>query len=242
MAPGCEPLALLRSSAWVLGLCKRSVNSSPSGLLRDRYGRCLGLAVSNALENLPTEVRGIASGIISEGYSAGYLIAAVINLKLVPHVAQTWRALFWMAAGVSFFSACVCAIVPESKVFLRARRLERAKGKTTKENTKVFVREAKAMIKTTEIVHLYDATLAGTVLLQYQRSLSIYLSRLQFPLAWLPGSVSHVPGSDQGVLFQFSDHCHYHWELRKLFRVTRDRSLDVLMLIFEGSYFVRRKF
>jgi len=111
-------------------------------------GGVWGLAVSNALENLPTEVRGIASGIIAEGYSAGYLIAAVINLKLVPQVAQTWRALFWTAAGVSFFTACICAIVPESKVFLRARRLERARGRTTKENTKVFVREAKVMIKT----------------------------------------------------------------------------------------------
>ncbi|KLO11496.1 carboxylic acid transporter protein [Schizopora paradoxa] len=111
-------------------------------------GGIWGLAVSNALENLPTEVRGVASGIIAEGYSAGYLLAAVINLKLVPRVAQTWRALFWTAAGVSFFTACVAAIVPESKVFLRARRLERAKGKTTGENTKQFILEAKAMIKT----------------------------------------------------------------------------------------------
>jgi len=122
-------------------------------------GGIWGLAASNALENLPVEVRGVASGVLQEGYAVGYLIAAVINLRLVPHVSQTWRALFWTASGISFFSACVCAVVPESQVFVRARQLERAKGKTTKENTKVFIRETKAMLKAHWLLCIYAVLL-----------------------------------------------------------------------------------
>ncbi len=126
-------------------------------------GGIWGLAASNALENLPVEVRGVASGVFQEGYAAGYLIAAVVNLRLVPHVSQTWRALFWTASGISFFSACVCALVPESQVFVRARQLERAKGKTTKENTKVFIRETKAMLKAHWLLCIYAVLLMSGI-------------------------------------------------------------------------------
>jgi hypothetical protein len=33
-----------------------------------------------ALENVPVAARGICSGILQQGYSFGYLLAAVINL------------------------------------------------------------------------------------------------------------------------------------------------------------------
>jgi SHS family lactate transporter-like MFS transporter len=62
-----------------------------------------GLAASTALENLPVEVRGLASGVLQQGYAVGYLLAAVINLTLVPETATSWRSLFWTASGISFF-------------------------------------------------------------------------------------------------------------------------------------------
>ena len=86
-------------------------------------GGVWGLASATALENLPVEVRGIASGIIQEGYAVGYLIAAVINLFLVPEVSVGWRALFFTASGISLFSAAVRAVLPESEIFLRAKAL-----------------------------------------------------------------------------------------------------------------------
>jgi hypothetical protein len=39
-------------------------------------GGIWGLAAATALENLPVEVRGLASGVLQQGYAVGYLIAA----------------------------------------------------------------------------------------------------------------------------------------------------------------------
>jgi SHS family lactate transporter-like MFS transporter len=63
-------------------------------------GGIWGLAASTALENLPVEVRGLASGVLQQGYAVGYLLAAVINLKLVPETHASWRSLFWTASGL----------------------------------------------------------------------------------------------------------------------------------------------
>lgn len=110
-------------------------------------GGIWGLCSSSALENLPVEVRGLASGILQEGYAVGYLIAAVINLTVVPHSRYTWRTLFWFGAGVSFLAAILRAALPESEVFLRAKAIEKAKGTTTSKKTKIFLHETKEMLK-----------------------------------------------------------------------------------------------
>jgi len=94
-------------------------------------GGVWGLASSTALENLPIEARGLASGVLQQGYAFGYLIAAVVNLRLVPHTSTTWRTLFWTSSGISAFAAFVRALVPESEVFVRAKALEREKGTST---------------------------------------------------------------------------------------------------------------
>ncbi|KAF9236965.1 carboxylic acid transporter protein [Melanogaster broomeanus] len=110
-------------------------------------GGIWGLSSSTALENLPVELRGLASGVLQQGYAVGYLIAAVINLTVVAHSSQTWRTLFWTGAGITFFAAIVRAVIPESEVFLRAKAIEKAKGTDTTKKTKVFVRETKEMLK-----------------------------------------------------------------------------------------------
>ena len=118
-------------------------------------GGIWGLAAATALENLPAELRGLASGILQEGYAAGYLLAAVINLRLVPNVSAGWRALFWTASGISLFAAFIRAIVPESELFLRAQKIEKEKGATTSSKTKVFIAETKAMMKTHWLLCIY---------------------------------------------------------------------------------------
>jgi len=110
-------------------------------------GGIWGMASSTALETLPVELRGIASGILQEGYAVGYLFAAVVNLRLVPAQSHGWRALFWCAAGLSFLAAIVRACLPESPVFLRARAAAKAEGLTTKKKTSVFLHETVQMLK-----------------------------------------------------------------------------------------------
>ncbi|KAF9268859.1 MFS general substrate transporter [Marasmius fiardii PR-910] len=131
-------------------------------------GGIWGLSASTALENLPVEARGIASGVLQQGYAVGYLFAACINLRLVPHTApalngEGWRSLFWCAAGISFFAAIIRALIPESEVFLKARAetkaRERATGMTTKNKTKIFIKETGRMLKNHWMLCIYAVLL-----------------------------------------------------------------------------------
>ena len=108
-------------------------------------GGIWGLSASNALENLPVELRGLASGVLQQGYACGYLLAAVINLTIVAH--HGWRSLFYFGAAFSGFAALIRSLVPESEVFLRAKEVEREKGTTTGNKTKIFLHETKEMLK-----------------------------------------------------------------------------------------------
>ncbi|KZV96668.1 MFS general substrate transporter [Exidia glandulosa HHB12029] len=114
-------------------------------------GSVWGMAASNALENLPVEVRGLASGIMQQGYDFGYMLAALVNLYLVPaHPGASWRALFWTAAGCSAFAAAFRMLLPESEVFLRAAAEERERERTSGRQdgkTKVFMRESSILLK-----------------------------------------------------------------------------------------------
>ena len=143
-------------------------------------GGIWGLAASTALENLPVEARGLASGVLQQGYAVGYLIAAVINLKLVPQTSASWRTLFWTAAGISAFAAFVRMLLPESDVFLKAREAEKARGSglTTGQKTKVFLRETKEMLKTHWLLCIYAVLLmTGALLLSLLRWLKPLISQ-----------------------------------------------------------------
>ncbi|KAF9447021.1 carboxylic acid transporter protein [Macrolepiota fuliginosa MF-IS2] len=122
-------------------------------------GGIWGLAASTALENLPVEARGLASGVLQQGYAVGYLLAAVINLRLVPETSTTWRSLFWTAAGISLFAAGIRAVLPESQVFIRAKAAETARGLSTGKKTKIFLRETKEMLKAHWLLCIYAVLL-----------------------------------------------------------------------------------
>ena len=68
-------------------------------LLRGLFGIAMGgewgLGASLAMESLPTESRGLFSGILQQGYAFGYLLAAVVYgilFTLFPDM--SWRVLF----------------------------------------------------------------------------------------------------------------------------------------------------
>ena len=122
-------------------------------------GGIWGLAAATALENLPVELRGLASGVVQQGYAAGYLIAAVINLTVVPHLSVSWRAMFWCSCGFSTSAALLRAILPESAVFLRAKQIEREHGASTTNKTKVFLKETKQMLATHWLLCVYAVIL-----------------------------------------------------------------------------------
>ncbi|THU79066.1 MFS general substrate transporter [Dendrothele bispora CBS 962.96] len=129
-------------------------------------GGIWGLAASTALENLPVEARGLASGVLQQGYAVGYLIAAVIELTLVPDKTEAlngdgWRSLFWLASGISLFAAILRSFLPESEVFIRAKAEARAKGQgaDTSSKTRIFIRETGKMLKQHWLLCIYAVLL-----------------------------------------------------------------------------------
>lgn len=149
-------------------------------------GGIWGLAASTALENLPVEVRGLASGFLQEGYAVGYLLAAVVNLTLVPETPTGWRGLFWLGSGLSFLAAVVRAVLPESQVFLRAKAAERASGRTTKHKTKVFLHETKVMLRRHWILCCYAVVLMTAFNFLSHGSQDLYPTYLQTTKGFSP--------------------------------------------------------
>lgn len=83
-------------------------------------GGVYGNAVAMALENCPVNARGLMSGILQQGYSLGYVLAACANLG-VGGAPETWKTVFWIAAGFSIGIGLIRCFFPESKQFKAAK-------------------------------------------------------------------------------------------------------------------------
>lgn len=61
------------------------------------------------------------SGILQQGYSLGYVLAACANLG-VGGAVETWKTVFWIAAGLSIAAGLLRCLFPESKQFREAKK------------------------------------------------------------------------------------------------------------------------
>src|SRR5438046_843907 len=80
-----------------------------------------GLGASLAMESLPTEARGLFSGILQQGYAFGYLLAAVVYWLVFPFFG--WRGLFVAGALPAILVLYIRARVPESSACLRRQHV-----------------------------------------------------------------------------------------------------------------------
>src|SRR5437667_3370732 len=78
-----------------------------------------GLGASLAMESLPTQARGLFSGILQQGYAVGYLLAALVYWIVFPFFG--WRGLFVAGALPALLVVYIRAHVPESPVWQRSR-------------------------------------------------------------------------------------------------------------------------
>src|SRR6266481_5719877 len=78
-----------------------------------------GLGASLAMETLPTEARGLFSGILQQGSMFRYLFAAAVYGIVYPLFG--WRALFVVGVLPALLVIYIRARVPESPVWLRQR-------------------------------------------------------------------------------------------------------------------------
>lgn len=103
-------------------------------------GGVYGNAIAMALEHCPVNARGLMSGILQQGYSFGYVLAACANLG-VGGSTESWKTVFWIAAGFSIAVGLVRLLFPESKQFLEAK-----KEKKDHVSFGQFMRETKHML------------------------------------------------------------------------------------------------
>ncbi|GLV53788.1 MFS transporter [Dictyobacter sp. S3.2.2.5] len=92
-----------------------------------------GLGASLTMESLPTESRGLFSGILQQGYACGYLLAALVYglvFSFFPASLATWRTLFVIGVLPALLVVYIRLNVPESPVWERQQQRHRRAGIT----------------------------------------------------------------------------------------------------------------
>src|SRR5437764_6924388 len=102
-------------------------------LLRALFGIAMGgewgLGSSLAMESLPTESRGLFSGILQQGYACGYLLAAIVYFFIFTFFPQLgWRAMFVVGVLPALLVVFIRMGVPESPVWEHQQVLHRQRG------------------------------------------------------------------------------------------------------------------
>jgi SHS family lactate transporter-like MFS transporter len=100
-------------------LCGFAPNYTMFLLLRALYGIGMGgewgIGASLAMESIPQRWRGIISGLLQSGYSAGYLLAAVAFRFVFPSLG--WRWMFWLGGIPAVLALYIRWHVPESEAW-----------------------------------------------------------------------------------------------------------------------------
>lgn len=99
------------------------------------------------MENAPAESRGLLGGIFQSGAAFSGLTSAAMNLGVGPKP-NTWKTMFWISAGLTFFTAILRVLIPESKQFREARKRKKEShhGQTYKQRFLKFCKEFKKMV------------------------------------------------------------------------------------------------
>ncbi|MBV9514312.1 MAG: MFS transporter [Mycobacteriaceae bacterium] len=102
-------------------LCAFAPNLTVLLILRLLYGIGMGgewgLGAALAMEKIPPERRGFFSGLLQEGYSFGYLLAALVSLVVLDWSGLSWRWLFGLSIVPAFISLIIRSRVRESEVW-----------------------------------------------------------------------------------------------------------------------------
>jgi SHS family lactate transporter-like MFS transporter len=120
--------------------CAFAPNYTTLLVLRMLYGIGMGgewgLGAALAMEKIPSERRGFFSGVLQEGYSIGYMFAALFYLLVHVEFGLSWRWMFAVSILPALISLIVRARVRESEVWESAQQ----RVKTTRVSAaKVFL-------------------------------------------------------------------------------------------------------
>ena len=115
-------------------------------------GGVYGNAAATALEDCPSEARGIVSGILQQGYTFGYLLATAFARALVGTTSHSWRPLYWFAACPPVLIILFRMCLPETQMFIqRQATREEMRGGAAKS----FMSEGKVTLKRHWLLLIY---------------------------------------------------------------------------------------
>jgi SHS family lactate transporter-like MFS transporter len=106
-----EVLSGLAPTYWTFLICR--------ALFGIGMGGEWGVGASLAMEKVPPRLRGVLSGILQEGYAAGYLLAALCYFYVFPR--WGWRPLFFIGGLPALLALFVRFRVKESEVWKKTR-------------------------------------------------------------------------------------------------------------------------
>ena len=89
-------------------------------------GGVWGVGASLALESIPPKARGLISGLLQEGYAAGYLIASAVFFFLFDRIG--WRGMFMVGAVPALLAVFIQLSVRELPAFEAKRGQPRPRG------------------------------------------------------------------------------------------------------------------
>jgi SHS family lactate transporter-like MFS transporter len=99
-------------------------------VLRALFGLAMGgvwgVGASLALESIPPKARGLISGLLQEGYAAGYLIASAVFFFLFDRIG--WRGMFMVGAVPALLAVFIQMSVRESPAFEARRAAPRTRS------------------------------------------------------------------------------------------------------------------
>jgi MFS transporter, SHS family, lactate transporter len=97
-----------------------------------------GVGASLVMEKVPAHRRGVFSGLLQQGYAAGYLLAAAAYFFVFPR--WGWRPLFFIGGVPALLALYIRLQVTESEVWQRTKAESWSHlGKAIAENWKVFL-------------------------------------------------------------------------------------------------------
>ncbi len=102
-------------------------------ILRMLFGIAMGgewgLGSSLAMESLPTESRGLFSGILQQGYAFGYLLGAIVYFLVFTFFPGAgWRTMFVIGVLPALLVVFIRSSVPESPVWEHQQTVHRQRG------------------------------------------------------------------------------------------------------------------
>lgn len=173
------------------------------------------------------------SGILQQGYSFGYVIAACANLGVGGSV-ESWKIVFWIGAGISIAVGLIRICFPESRQFLEAKE----KGKTGKAQS-VFWQETRHMLKQEWRMCVYCVILMTWVSFSHTVLMRTALTSIvQLLFAHQPGQLHDIHAHSKRSHKRPRDSCLHSHEDRRMCRWHNHR-LPIPM-VRASSYHRRR--